>query len=80
MKTADLNKVPAGSALAVDRDNFAKEVNSKITNNENILFNIYVLLEQFFSVLRYEGGLFQNFQKFPTGDDMRSQLSLWAGL
>ena len=36
MKTADLNKVPAGSALAVDRDNFAKEVNNKITNNENI--------------------------------------------
>ena len=25
MKTADLNKVPAGSALAVDRDNFAKK-------------------------------------------------------
>ena len=36
MKIADLNKVPAGSALAVDRDNFAKEVNSKITNNKNI--------------------------------------------
>ena len=36
MKTADLNKVPAGSALAVDRDNFAKEVNNKITNNKNI--------------------------------------------
>ena len=29
MKCADHNKVPAGSALAVDRDNFAKEV-SKI--------------------------------------------------
>ena len=26
MKTADLNKVPAGSALAVDRENFAKNV------------------------------------------------------
>ena len=30
MKMADLNKVPAGSALAVDRDDFSKEVDKKI--------------------------------------------------
>ena len=36
MKIADLNKVPAGSALAVDRDNFARDVNNAIINNENI--------------------------------------------
>ena len=30
MKCADHNKVPAGSALAVDRDNFSKEVNKTI--------------------------------------------------
>ena len=33
MKTADLNKVPAGSALAVDRDDFAKEINNSIKRN-----------------------------------------------
>ena len=36
MKIADLNKVPAGSALAVDRDGFAKNVHSEITKNQNI--------------------------------------------
>ena len=36
MKTADLNKVPAGSALAVDRDDFAKEINDIIRNNPKI--------------------------------------------
>jgi methylenetetrahydrofolate--tRNA-(uracil-5-)-methyltransferase len=36
MKIADLNKIPAGSALAVDRDNFARDVNEAITNNKNI--------------------------------------------
>ncbi len=36
MKTADLNKVPAGSALAVDRDDFAKEINSIIKSNSKI--------------------------------------------
>ena len=32
MKTADNNKVPAGSALAVDRDDFAKEINKTISS------------------------------------------------
>ncbi|MDA0763093.1 MAG: methylenetetrahydrofolate--tRNA-(uracil(54)-C(5))-methyltransferase (FADH(2)-oxidizing) TrmFO [Proteobacteria bacterium] len=36
MKIADLNKVPAGSALAVDREGFAKNVHNEITKNENI--------------------------------------------
>ena len=36
MKTADLNKVPAGSALAVDRDDFAKEINNIIKCNSRI--------------------------------------------
>ena len=36
MKTADHNKVPAGSALAVDRDNFAIEVNKTINSIPNI--------------------------------------------
>jgi methylenetetrahydrofolate--tRNA-(uracil-5-)-methyltransferase len=36
MRVADLSKVPAGSALAVDRDIFAKGVESFITNHENI--------------------------------------------
>jgi methylenetetrahydrofolate--tRNA-(uracil-5-)-methyltransferase len=36
MKTADLNKVPAGSALAVDRDDFAKEINNTIKSNSKI--------------------------------------------
>jgi methylenetetrahydrofolate--tRNA-(uracil-5-)-methyltransferase len=36
MKTADLNKVPAGSALAVDRDDFTKEINNIIRSNSKI--------------------------------------------
>ena len=36
MKTADLNKVPAGSALAVDRDDFAKEIDNIIKSNSKI--------------------------------------------
>ncbi len=36
MKCADNNKVPAGSALAVDRDNFSKEVNNTIKSIPNI--------------------------------------------
>ena len=36
MKCADHNKVPAGSALAVDRDNFSKEVNKTIKSIPNI--------------------------------------------
>ena len=36
MKTADNNKVPAGSALAVDRDDFAKDVNKTINSISNI--------------------------------------------
>ena len=36
MKIADNNKVPAGSALAVDRDDFAKEVNKSIDSISNI--------------------------------------------
>ena len=36
MKTADNNKVPAGSALAVDRDEFAKQVNKTISSISNI--------------------------------------------
>ena len=36
MKTADLNKVPAGSALAVDRDDFSKQVDQTIKNNKKI--------------------------------------------
>jgi len=36
MKMADLNKVPAGSALAVDRDDFSKEVDKKIKSIEKI--------------------------------------------
>ncbi len=36
MKCADHNKVPAGSALAVDRDNFTKEVNKTIKSIPNI--------------------------------------------
>ncbi len=36
MKTADLNKVPAGSALAVDRDNFAKNVHKVISSIKSI--------------------------------------------
>ncbi len=36
MKCADHNKVPAGSALAVDRDNFSKDVNKTIMSIPNI--------------------------------------------
>ena len=36
MKCADHNKVPAGSALAVDRNNFSKEVNKTIKSIPNI--------------------------------------------
>ena len=36
MKTADFNKVPAGSALAVDRDDFAKQINNTIRSNSKI--------------------------------------------
>ena len=36
MKIADQNKVPAGSALAVDRVNFAKDVNKTIMSIPNI--------------------------------------------
>mgnify|MGYP001258973566 CR=1 FL=1 len=36
MKCADHNKVPAGSALAVDRNNFSKDVNKTIRSIPNI--------------------------------------------
>ena len=36
IKSADLNKVPAGSALAVDRDNFANYIDKSIKENKNI--------------------------------------------
>ena len=36
MKCADNNKVPAGSALAVDRDNFSKDVDKTIKSIPNI--------------------------------------------
>ena len=36
MKCADNNKVPAGSALAVDRYDFAKEVDKTISSISNI--------------------------------------------
>ena len=36
MKAADLNKVPAGSALAVDRDMFAEFIDFKIKKNPYI--------------------------------------------
>ncbi len=36
VKIADKNRVPAGQALAVDRDTFSKEITSIITNHENI--------------------------------------------
>ena len=36
MKCADNNKVPAGSALAVDRENFSKDVNKTIKSISNI--------------------------------------------
>lgn len=36
IKIADETKVPAGQALAVDRENFSKEVTDKIKSMENI--------------------------------------------
>ena len=36
IKTADENSVPAGQALAVDREKFAKAITEKIKQNENI--------------------------------------------
>jgi len=36
IKSADLHKVPAGSALAVDRDNFANHIDKSIKENKNI--------------------------------------------
>lgn len=36
VKIADKNRVPAGQALAVDRDTFSEEITSIITNHENI--------------------------------------------
>ncbi len=36
MKAADKNKIPAGSALAVDRENFSTFVDNEIKNNPNI--------------------------------------------
>ena len=36
MKAADKNKVPAGSALAVDREMFSKYVDKKIKSNKYI--------------------------------------------
>ena len=36
IKTADKNRIPAGSALAVDRDNFAADIENYLQNNKNI--------------------------------------------
>lgn len=36
IKTADETSVPAGQALAVDREKFSKEITLKLENNENI--------------------------------------------
>ncbi|MDC0227828.1 methylenetetrahydrofolate--tRNA-(uracil(54)-C(5))-methyltransferase (FADH(2)-oxidizing) TrmFO [Alphaproteobacteria bacterium] len=36
IKSADLHKVPAGSALAVDRDNFANHIDKSIKENKSI--------------------------------------------
>ena len=36
MESADANKVPAGGALAVDREGFARYITDKIKNNPNI--------------------------------------------
>jgi len=36
IQCADNNKVPAGGALAMDRDDFSKEVQSKLENHKNI--------------------------------------------
>lgn len=36
MEAADNNRIPAGGALAVDRDNFSKYISDKIVNNPHI--------------------------------------------
>src|SRR3712207_2240504 len=36
IKIADENKVPAGQALAVDRDGFSEKITEILKNNENI--------------------------------------------
>ena len=36
MRIADQNSVPSGSSLAVDRDNFARDITEEIRNNKNI--------------------------------------------
>lgn len=36
MKSADINKVPAGSALAVDRDGFSKTIEEALINHPNV--------------------------------------------
>lgn len=43
MEAADKNKVPAGGALAVDRNEFSKYITDKIKNNKNIkVFNMEI--------------------------------------
>ena len=39
LKTAYENKVPAGQALAVDREKFSTEITAKIMNNKNIIYH-----------------------------------------
>lgn len=39
LKTAYENKVPAGQALAVDREKFSAEITAKIKNNKNIIYH-----------------------------------------
>lgn len=39
LKTAYENKVPAGQALAVDREKFSAEITAKIMNNKNIIYH-----------------------------------------
>ncbi|NDF13021.1 MAG: FAD-binding protein, partial [Proteobacteria bacterium] len=36
IKTADIHKVPAGAALAIDRDHFSDAVTEKLLNHPNI--------------------------------------------
>ena len=38
MSSADINKIPAGSALAVDRLKFSRFIDKKIKNDKNISF------------------------------------------
>ncbi len=38
MRAADSNKVPAGSALAVDRDGFSQEITDALSNHPNVRF------------------------------------------